>query len=60
MYKFESSQVSQAVEPGSARPQPIAEKPANGGLLQFGRQSPDSGFPELPAENAESLWRFIE
>src|SRR5947209_12860318 len=58
MWNFESCEVSQAVAPVKARPQPIAEKPANGGLLH-GR-SPSSQSTVLPAENAESLWWFIE
>jgi hypothetical protein len=51
---------SQALGPAPVRPQPIAEKPANDALLQFGSRSPASQFPDLPAENAESLWPFIE
>jgi hypothetical protein len=35
-------------------------KARHGGLLQFGRRSPDSQFPEQRSENAESLWPFIE
>jgi hypothetical protein len=60
MCKFESSQVSQAVRGPQVGPQPMAEKPAIGGLLQFGMWSPGSQFVEWPAENAESLWLFIE
>lgn len=60
MCKFESSQVSHAVGPEQTWPMRVAEKPANSGLSQFGRRSPDSQFPELPAQNADSLWLFIE
>jgi hypothetical protein len=42
MCKFESSQVSQAVRLSQVGPQLIAEKPANGGLSEFGSQSPES------------------
>jgi hypothetical protein len=60
MRRFESSRPSQAVRPDENWSPKVAEKPANGGLSQFDRLSPDSQFPELLAENAESLWPFIE
>jgi hypothetical protein len=60
IYRFESSQVSQAVTPIRDGPQLVAEKPANGGLLQFGWRSPHSQFGHVRTENAESLWPFIE
>jgi hypothetical protein len=44
MRRFESSRPSQAVRRPAARPHQIAEKSANGGLLQLGRrlETPDS------------------
>jgi hypothetical protein len=50
---------SQAVRPVAVRPQPIAEKPANGGLLQFagGLQTPNfrSCRPKMPKVSGHSL-----
>jgi hypothetical protein len=60
MCRFESSQVSQAVRRSQVQAQPIAEAPANGGLSQFGRSSPDSQSHGLRPEMAEGLWPFVE
>ena len=38
----------------------VAEKPANGGLLQFGRRSPDAQFADLGNKIVKSLCPFIE
>lgn len=50
MRRFESSRPSQAVPPIRDGPQLVAEKPTNGGLLQFGCRSPDSQFGHLRTE----------
>jgi hypothetical protein len=58
--KFESPQVGQAVRRFRNWPLTIAEKPANGGLLQFGRRSPDSQSEGLRGKIVQSLRRFFE
>jgi hypothetical protein len=60
MRRFESSRPSQAVGPIGNWPVRVTEKPANGGLLQFGEWSPDSHFDGVPSEIGESLRRFFE
>ena len=55
--RFESSRPSQAV----MRPEKVslilAERPANGGLLRIGQQSPGSDFGHSRSEIADSLRR---
>jgi hypothetical protein len=60
MWEFESSKVSQAVGPDENWHLRIPERPAIGGLLQFGERSPGSQFEELRVEIVESLRRFFE
>jgi hypothetical protein len=55
MCKFESSKVSQAVRHWEKLSPILAERPANGGLLRIGHQSPGSVFYHLGGENPESL-----
>jgi len=55
MCKFESSEVSQAVRHWEKLSPIIAERPANGGLLRIGHQSPGSVFYHLGGENPENL-----
>jgi hypothetical protein len=53
MRRFESSRPSQAMRLDAVSAQPTSEKPANGGLSQFGSRSPDSQFGYLWTENGE-------
>src|SRR5437899_11158509 len=55
IWKFESSQVSQAVRRLEILPSAMPEMPANGGLLQIGGRSLDSTFGHFRREIAESL-----
>src|ERR1700694_612789 len=58
--KFESSQVSQAVRRSEKLSLILAERPANGGLLRIGHQSPGSDFGHSRSEMADSLRRTFE
>jgi hypothetical protein len=60
MCKFESSQVSQAVRRSEKLSLILVERPANGGLLRIGHQSPGSDFGHSRSEIADSLRRTFE
>jgi hypothetical protein len=60
IWKFESSQVSQALQRSGNWPLTIAEKAAGGGLLQFSGWSLDSQFGGIRSEIVESLRPFFE
>jgi hypothetical protein len=60
MCKFESSQVSQAVRRSEKLSLILVERPANGGLLRIGHQSPGSDFGHSRSEIADSLPRTFE
>jgi hypothetical protein len=60
IWKFESSQVSQAVRRSEKVPLILAERPANCGLLGIGHRSPGSDFGHSQSEIADSLWRTFE
>src|SRR3982074_260984 len=60
MWWFESSESSQAVRRSEKLSLILAERPANGGLLRIGHESPGSDFGHSRSEIADSLRRTIE
>jgi hypothetical protein len=60
IWKFESSRVSQPVRHSEKTCLIFAERPANGGLLRIGHQSPGSDFGHSQREIADSLRRTFE
>ena len=59
IWKFESSQVSQAVRRLETLPSVMPEIPANGGLLRIGYRSPGSEIGHGGAQIADSLRRIF-
>ncbi len=60
IWKFESSQVSQAVRRLETLPSVTSEMPANGGLLRIGYRSPGSETSRAESEVADSLRQIFE
>src|ERR1700675_2362832 len=60
IYKFESSEVSQAVRRLETLPSVTSEMPANGGLLRIGYRSPGSQIGRCGSEIADSLRQRFE
>src|SRR5712672_1535766 len=58
--RFESSRPSQPIRPSEIGPVILAERPANGGLLRIGHQSPGSYFRHSHTETAGSLRQIFE
>jgi hypothetical protein len=60
IWKFESSRVSQPVRRLETSPAEMPERPANGGVLRIGYQSPGSETGRFGSEIADSLRQKFE
>src|ERR1700682_578382 len=60
MWRFESSRHSQPVRRLETSPSEMPERPANGGVLRIGYQSPGSETGRFGSEIADSLRQIFE